>query len=86
MLLAVLASSAASADELWEPLENRIRPPGGVAAPRDEPTIGAPSPDGASQSRLSPPIGRPAPPSERSLFERFWMWLEAQARILPSVG
>lgn len=38
------------------------------------------------QAKIGPPVGAPAAASEPSLFDLFWMWLEAQAKIRPPVG
>lgn len=93
LLLAVLTSSAANADEPGEPLENRIRPPGGIAAPRDEPTVSdsqtiriLPPGGGPTAVRVSPPIGTRTPARQLSFAELFWLWLQAHARISPPIS
>src|SRR5690348_3371151 len=87
VLVAALGTSGvAQADEPspFDPPQNRISPPIGapVAQVRVSPPIGAP----VAQNRISPPIGAPASAPEPSLFDAFWRWLEAQAKIGPPVG
>lgn len=86
LALVALTTVAGYADEPspLDPPQVRVSPPIGAPMPqvRVLPPGGAPVP----QNRISPPVGRPAPAPEPSLFDLFWMWLEAQAKISPPAG
>ena len=96
VLLVLVFTFAIYADEPspFDPPQNRISPPGGVAAPSDEPTVAASdenriSPPGGiptSQVRVSPPVGTLTRAPQRSVFESFRRWLQTFVRILPPIG
>jgi hypothetical protein len=95
VLLAALAfiGPATSAEESFDPPQVRVSPPGGIAAPSNEPTADGsqairilPPGGGPTAVRVSPPIGTRTPARQLSFAELFWLWLQAHARISPPIS
>lgn len=88
------ALGAYAEDDPFEPPQNRIRPPGGVAASAsDEPVVTTDPqirilPPGGVAIRDSPNSGRIARPVEieRRAIDAFWTWLLSQVRVSLPVG
>jgi hypothetical protein len=91
-LLVLVALPSALADDTptpFDPLEARIRPPGGFTAPDPTPSLsGEPAADAGIEpsgervetaARIKPPSGVTAP--EPGIVELLIEWLRAQARV-----
>jgi hypothetical protein len=94
MVLAMFMASAIYADGVVQEPQAKISPPGGIAAPGDEPVVSESAevrilpPGGApSDVRVSPPGGRlTIPAREQSLYQSLERWLRTFIRILPPIG
>jgi hypothetical protein len=82
-LVTLLGVFGAYAEDLFEPPQNRIRPPGGVAASSvDETSVPA-----DPQNRILPPGGVAIRNEvEQGLFDTFWTWLSIQLGVSLPLG